>query len=301
MRLTYLSNLNEPKAEPTDDHQAIYVLQTIEVDQQQYTLFYDNGCKNSVIKFDATKRLGGNRAKQIIASPIPVGGVGGVTTQSTHGIYTFSLPLATNNDAEMTGVCLDTLTATFPLYPLQGKVENDIQHNLKDSGHDINQLPLPRLPPMVGGDIDVMIGIHYLRYFPKFVHQLPSGLTIYQSQFKNVDGTYGVIGGPHEVFTRIENQHHSASSQPANFKQPSSVSTLTQIFDSWDLRHTMKSDTTCISLIIHSTNQTIKINHQHRTSSNSMKNSNPSGPTSTTVASPVETAKHARIIQLRIR
>ncbi|XP_066918053.1 uncharacterized protein [Clytia hemisphaerica] len=142
MRLTYHFTPDEP--EP-NDHQAIYVLQTIEVDQQQFTLFYDNGCKNSVIKFDATKRLGSNRAKQIISRPIPVGGVGGVTTQSTHGIYTFSLPLATNNGAEMTG--------------------------------------------------------------------LPSGLTIYQSQFKNIDGSYGVIGGPHEVFTSIENHHLSTSSQ----------------------------------------------------------------------------------------
>eukprot|EP00111_Clytia_hemisphaerica_P005050 TCONS_00014531-protein len=58
-----------------------------------------------------------------------------------------------------------------------------------------------------------MIGIRYLRFFPKFIHQLPSGLTIYQSQFKNIDGSYGVIGGPHEVFTSIENHHHSTSSQ----------------------------------------------------------------------------------------
>ena len=34
--------------------------------------------------------------------------------------------------------------------------------------------------------------------------QLPSGLAIYKSWFKNADGTRGVIGGPHRVFTEIE-------------------------------------------------------------------------------------------------
>ena len=174
-------------------------------------MFYDNGCKNSVIRYEATQQLGINRAKQIVSKPVPVGGVGGVTTQSTRGIYTFTLPLATNIDVKMTGVCLDTLTTTFPLYPLQGKVEDDIQRSWSENGGDVKQLP--RLPPYVGGQIDVMVGIRYLRYFPKFIHQLPSGLTIYQSYFKNVDGSYGVIGGPHKVFTEIENLHHTSSSQ----------------------------------------------------------------------------------------
>ena len=210
MRHAYHSNSVQPINE-CDDDQAIYVLQTIEVDGKQYTMFYDNGCKKSVIKYEATQRLGTNRTKQIISKPIPVGGVGGVTTQSIHGIYTFTLPLATNIDVKMTGVCLDTLTSTFPLYPLQGKVENDIIQSWKESGGNIKQLP--RLPPYVGGQIDVMIGIKYLRYFPIFVHQLPSGLTIYRSHFKIVDGSYEVIGGPHKVFTEIENLHNASTSR----------------------------------------------------------------------------------------
>ena len=50
-----------------------------------------------------------------------------------------------------------------------------------------------------------MIGIKYLRYHSEKVFQLPSGLTIYRSVFENVDGGRGVIGGPHEVFTAIDN------------------------------------------------------------------------------------------------
>ncbi|XP_066924073.1 uncharacterized protein [Clytia hemisphaerica] len=49
----------------------------------------------------------------------------------------------------------------------------------------------------------------YNRYFPEPVFQLPSGLTIYRSQFVNTDGSFGIIGGPHEVFNRIGAAHLS--------------------------------------------------------------------------------------------
>ena len=48
-----------------------------------------------------------------------------------------------------------------------------------------------------------MLGVKYLRFHPKLVYQLPSGLGIYQSVFKNADGGRGVIGGPHHIFTKI--------------------------------------------------------------------------------------------------
>ena len=46
-----------------------------------------------------------------------------------------------------------------------------------------------------------MLGIKYLRYYPVKVFQLPYGLTIYRSWFKNADGTEEVIRGPPKIFT----------------------------------------------------------------------------------------------------
>ena len=63
---------------------------------------------------------------------------------------------------------------------------------------------LPTVPTSVGGDVDLMIGIKYLRYHPEQIFKLPSGLTIYKSIFKNIDGSRGVIGGPHKIFSAIE-------------------------------------------------------------------------------------------------
>ena len=92
----------------------------------------------------------------------------------------------------MLGICLDNITSKFPLYPLQGKVLNDITKAYQDAGGDARTLP--KIPKSVGGEIDFIIGIKYLRYYPKMIFQLPSGLTIYESVFENADGGRGVIG-----------------------------------------------------------------------------------------------------------
>ena len=76
---------------------------------------------------------------------------------------------------------------------------------------------LPKLPQTVGGEIDFMIDIKYLRYHPQPVFQLPSGLTIYKSMFRNADGGSGMIGGPHEIFTAIEKQFQLTSNHQSNF------------------------------------------------------------------------------------
>ena len=55
-----------------------------------------------------------------------------------------------------------------------------------------------------------VVGIKYLKYFPEAVYKLPSGLTIYKSPFISPDGTRGVVGGPHHVFTHIEKYCASA-------------------------------------------------------------------------------------------
>ena len=107
----------------------------------------------------------------------------------------------------MSGVCLDKVTPKFPSYPLKGKVEDDIRRGFKLAGY--NPKILPRLPESVGGETDIIVGIKYLKYFPEVVFRLPTGLTIYESPFVNPDGSRGVVGGPHQVFTMIE-KHYCA-------------------------------------------------------------------------------------------
>ena len=192
----------------------IYQLQIIKVNNQCFTIFYDSGCGDFVVRKSAIDRIG-NRSVLEFDGPINIGGVGDLKMQSPHGIHTVKLPLRDGKTATMTGICLEKITATFPNYPLQGKVENDIQDAYQQQGGDLKNLP--SLPDFIGGDVDFMIGIKYLRYHPEPIFQLPSGLTIYKSMFQNADGSCGVIGGPHAVFTQIENQFEIKNNHQTTF------------------------------------------------------------------------------------
>ena len=211
IKLSFVSQqafqVNSPsiKSEPNDDiiieDNGVYMLQTIKVDDQHYTLFFDSGCSDMVSRHDAIKRIGG-RAKLEIKGPTLLGGVGNVRTESKHGIYQVRIPLHNNKNAVLTGVCLDQITSTFPSYPLKGALQNDIHEQYTKSGGTASDLP--GLPEFVGGNVDFMIGSKYLRYHPEPIFTLPSGLTIYKSPFTNIDGSRGVIGGPHPVITQID-------------------------------------------------------------------------------------------------
>ena len=184
------------------NNRGIYTLQRINVDGKQLLIFFDTGCSDFVISKAAVKLLGDRCSKQS-SGPIILGGVGNCTTKSTLGSYHVKLPLYNGHQITLSGVCLETITSTMPTYPLD-EVFADIQRSYVKSG---GGRPLPNLPPSIGGDVHMMIGIKYLRYHPKVIHQLPSGLSLYESVFKDSLGRRGVVGGPHKIFTNIH-QHH---------------------------------------------------------------------------------------------
>ena len=182
---------------------SVYILQTIQVENRKLNIFFDSGCGDLVCRKEAVADLEEiGKASLLVPGPIVLGGVGDVKTETQHGIYKVDISLYNGKSAAMRGICLNKITAKFPMYPLQTQVQKDIVYNYKLAGK--NPKELPSLPEYVGGDTDLMIGIKYLKYFPEFVFSLPTGLTIYQSHFASPDGSRGVVGGPHQVFTEIE-------------------------------------------------------------------------------------------------
>ena len=209
LKLTFHTNQSAAYQHSSQkEESAIYILQTIKIENKEYSLFYDTGCCDMVSRYQAVKAIGARASKEI-SGPISVGGVGNSQIQTNYGIYKVKLPLFNGSDATFSGVCMDQITVEFPQYPLKGKVEDDIKNGYRKEGK--NPQYLPRLPKFVGGHTDFMLGIKYLRYYPEKIFQLPSGLTIYKSWFFNTDGSRGVIGGPHKVFTEIESRYHANS------------------------------------------------------------------------------------------
>ena len=175
-----------------DEECGIYQLQTITIKNQNFTIFYDSGCGDFVSKWSAIQKLG-TRPHQEHSGPVKFGGVGGLSTESPFGICSVNLPLHNGRNALLFGVCL-------------AKITDDIQNAYLESGGNIEDLP--KLPEMVGGKIDFIIGTKYLRYHPQ---------TIYESAFKNPDGSRGVVGGAHKVFLEIERYFHLTTQNASNF------------------------------------------------------------------------------------
>ncbi len=211
---TPLPDVIERNVLPDVDEEAVYILQMIEVDGSKYSLFFDGGCRKFVSRYNAIERLG-SRATLLEKGPIGIAGVGGMKMTTPHGIYQIKLPVRGGYEALISGTCMDKITEKFPMYPLDGKVEQDITAAYVKAG---GKGKLPSLEPLVGGDSDFMFGGAYLRYFPKELFRMPSGLTIYESVFQNASGGYGVVGGNHSVFTEIEKWYH-LNSQGLNFIQ----------------------------------------------------------------------------------
>ncbi|XP_066913300.1 uncharacterized protein [Clytia hemisphaerica] len=181
----------------------IYLLQQILVNNQKFTVFFDNGCSDFIIRKSAVNRLG-SYATQIFSGSVNIGGVGGTSTQSSHGIYLVNLPLHDGDMIPMRGICLDQITQTFPVYPLTPAI-SDLQRAFSATG-DVSKLP--SLPQSIGGDVDIMIGVRYLNVHPKLIFQMSTGLSLFESVFNGPDGR-GVLGGPHSSFDEIHKKHYN--------------------------------------------------------------------------------------------
>ena len=201
----------DDKILPDVPDSTIFMFQTIDVHGHRFRILFDSGGTRTVIKksaIDILVSLG--LAKLEVPGSKEIIGVGGKTT-CTNGIYSFLLPLKDGYIATFTGVCLEKVTATFPTYPLED-VEVEVRDLcFKQGGNDLLST-LPALPKEVGGDIDILIGLTYKKYFPREVWQSPTGLFVSDSHFLSEDGTTGVIGGPHAKFTQVQCDGQEAGS-----------------------------------------------------------------------------------------
>ena len=180
---------------------AIYMLQTVKLFGRHVNIFYDSGCRDMVCRKETVDWLKGKgKAKQVVKGPLTLHGVNEQKSICWDGRYQIILSLANGEDAKVSGICLKKITGTFPRFPLTG-AEIDLRQAFQASGGDPTSLP--KLPKFVGGDTDIMLGVQYLKWFPKEIFSLPNGLKLYESQFANIDGSRGVVCGPHSSFLGV--------------------------------------------------------------------------------------------------
>ena len=76
------------------------------------------------------------------------------------------MPQGNEGAATMIGLCLERLTGEFPIYQLD-KIESEFHGKDVQFKNSKSKCNLPKLPKEVGGEVYIMIGIHYLRFIQR--------------------------------------------------------------------------------------------------------------------------------------
>ena len=143
---------------------AIYMLQTIQIQNKNSNLFLDSVYGDLMYKKEAVMILESmGRATKIYDGPLTLSGVGDNKTSCKHGLFSVKLPLFNGREVNLSGVCLDKITSEFPNYPLK-EVEKDIRKAFRFASNKNDPRKPPKLSHSVGGDTDLMTGIQYLKY-----------------------------------------------------------------------------------------------------------------------------------------
>ena len=162
-------------------------------------ILYDTGCYSLLLKEGVQHELGKSVLKT--KGPFAVKGVGN-TSVKVNDEWLTTLKLLDGTRQAVEGWTVDEVTAPLPIVDLSNAVKE-----LKDDKPDDQKLQSMFVQLVAGGDCDILLGQLYNVIFPKAVHSLPNGLTIYELQIKpHDDQVNSVIGGPHESFEFMAGQ-----------------------------------------------------------------------------------------------
>ena len=155
--------------------------------------FYDSGCSHAVFEDGIPGQE--LRGQIVNKGPFSIDGVGGLVTAAKDE-WVVSVPRTDGKKQLIQGLTVEKITSDFPITNL----ETAIREIKADDPKNLT-LQNCRVPPTAGGHVHMLLGIKYISVFPKEVHSLPSGLTIYESRLASHDGMYtACIGGPHSSF-----------------------------------------------------------------------------------------------------
>ena len=195
--------------EPDIQSPPIYILQYMETDaKEKLLIFFDSGCYSAGISNRAFSIL---TCREVRRGPTTLDLAGNYRQQIPYGDYQFLLPLEVkvrgkHKQGTFTALRMEELSSTFPLWPLQEAWEElDREYRVAVPGGP----PLPAVESAIGGcSADIMLGIRYLRYFPRPIFSLPSGLSVYRTVIRGAGGMTGVLGGPHKAWEKaLESSH----------------------------------------------------------------------------------------------
>ena len=201
---------NSVEIVPIPEGVPMFMFQALRGKTQPVNGFYDSGCSNACLRTGIPGvQLQGQR---LAAGPFNITGVNGVTIKAQDE-WLVHLDREDGRKQLLRGVTLDIITGDSPIFDIE-EATKEIKMDMPDNA----VLQGCSVPKSVGGVVDILIGTLYNLIFPKPIHYLPNGLTIYRCTLASHDSSINAtIGGPHTSFDVLAEQVGGAAPLMAHF------------------------------------------------------------------------------------
>ena len=181
---------------PVPEGEPLFLFHATQGKTEPIKTFYDSGCSHAVFKEGIPgKQL---KAQIVTRGPFEIGGIGGLKSTANNE-WLVSVPRVDGKSQAIQGLSVKRITSDFPMVQLKSAIDD-----LKKDDPQNTVLQNCRAPPIIGGCVDMLLGIKYKNIFPEEIHTLPNGLTLYKSKLASHNDLFDAcIGGPHSSFNAL--------------------------------------------------------------------------------------------------
>ena len=187
---------------------AMYMLQTVKAPNgAEMLVFYDTGCYGAALSERAYGLL---TTTTVRPGPTKLEVASGRVITIEHGDEQFLIELDTDGAkakfATVTALRLDKVSTEFPEWSLQ-EAWDQLNQGYRADGQTAD---LPAADSCIGGrDVDIMIGMKYMKYYPRLLYSLPNGLSVFKAMIKGGKGNQAVLGGTSPLWKSAMKSAHS--------------------------------------------------------------------------------------------
>ena len=192
-----LKNNDNAEVKPIPEGDPMFIMCVFKGKTRSITSFIDHGCNCWVAR-------NGIPENELIScklsnGPVNMGVASGLTVEAT-AEWVSLLPLKDGSNQVVRGLTLPEVTVGMPDIQM-GKVFNAIKKKHKHT-KVIQNLKVPKV---VSGKVDMIIGLKYANVYPTLIHQFPNGLAVYESKLMPVTpGATTCLGGPVEALDGLD-------------------------------------------------------------------------------------------------
>ena len=185
---------------PLPSGEPLFLFSYVDGKTRELFCFMDSGCSHVIWKTGVPiKELDGIKTR---AGPFTINAAAD-TSVRVNDEYLCLVNRMDGTKQLMLGVCIDKITTTFPLIDTSEAYKELVDNAPNDVKKLVASLKCPKL---IGGDPDMLLGIHYNNCFPEVVYRMENGLFIAKLKLCSSNGYSGAIGGPHRSFAQLAHQ-----------------------------------------------------------------------------------------------